>query len=313
MADVAQVVRAPDCGSGGRGFKSHHSPHFLSSSRALLSNEEMAEADRLTISAGTPGIELMERAGRGAANIILRRYRRQPVLVLAGPGNNGGDGFVIARVLQENRWPVRVALLGEASSLRGDAALAFQSWGGEVEALSANSVGSEALVVDALFGAGLTRELSGVPLEVISSLRERAEAGDVRSIAIDVPSGVCGSSGRVRGAACPADLTVTFFRRKPGHLLHPGVELLGDLRVIDIGIADNVLSEIGVQGAHNHPSLWLSQLPSARPQDHKYIRGHLLTVAGEMAGAALLASAAGRRAGAGISTSRFVTAMKRSS
>ena len=124
-------------------------PHGL----ALLSVAEMGEADRLAIARGTPGIELMEAAGLGAARVIQRRYPPRSTVVLCGPGNNGGDGFVIARILAAAGWPVRLALLGDRDLLKGDAATAAGRWTGPVEAVTPDSLGDAGLVVDALFGA----------------------------------------------------------------------------------------------------------------------------------------------------------------
>src|SRR5580700_2811378 len=129
---------------------------------ALLTPAQMGEADRLTIASGVSGIDLMENAGRKVADAVSQRWPPQPVAVLCGPGNNGGDGFVAARVLAERGWPVRLALLGTVAALRGDAAQAGARWPGAVEPLDRVALEGAALLVDGIFGAGLTRPVEGL-------------------------------------------------------------------------------------------------------------------------------------------------------
>jgi ADP-dependent NAD(P)H-hydrate dehydratase / NAD(P)H-hydrate epimerase len=270
---------------------------------ALLTVQEMARADQLAIAAGIPGIDLMEAAGRGVARCIQRRHAAVPVVVLCGPGMNGGDGFVVARLLAEAGWTVRLGLLGSIDRLQGDAALAAARWDGLVEAASPVLLDGAGMVVDALFGAGLNRDLSGAALKIVEAVRDQALAGRFTVVAIDVPSGVDGDTGRVRGAAAPADFTVTFFREKPGHLLLPGRELMGDPRVIDIGIPTSVIDDIGPRQGRNSPEIWRALLPIPGPTSHKYRRGHAVIAAGAvMTGAARLAAMAARRVGAGLLT-----------
>ncbi len=266
---------------------------------ALLMPQEMAEADRLTIAGGTPGTLLMENAGRAVADAVARRWPRRPALVLCGPGNNGGDGFVAARILAERGWPVRLALLGQREALRGDAAAAAARWTGPVEALGAARLEGAALVVDALFGAGLARPIEGIARAAIAAL----EARPVPVVAVDVPSGVDGASGEVRGIAPLASLTVTFFRKKPGHLLLPGRLHCGATLVAPIGIAATVLDQLAPRVAANHPDWWRDYFPWPGPESHKYRRGHALVVGGAvMTGAGRLAARAAARLGAGLVT-----------
>jgi ADP-dependent NAD(P)H-hydrate dehydratase / NAD(P)H-hydrate epimerase len=266
---------------------------------ALLTPQQMGEADRLTIAGGVPGIVLMENAGRAVADAVARRWPKRPLLVLCGPGNNGGDGFVAARVLAERGWPVRLALLGAREALKGDAAIAAARWTGPVEAMAPAAIEGAGLVIDALFGAGLARPIEGVAREVIAGL----DAAHLPVVAVDVPSGVDGASGKVRGIAPKAALTVTFFRRKPGHLLLPGRGLCGETLVAPIGIADAVFDEVAPSTAANHPDWWRGAFPWPTLESHKYTRGHALVAGGAvMTGAARLAARAAARLGAGLVT-----------
>jgi hydroxyethylthiazole kinase-like uncharacterized protein yjeF len=266
---------------------------------ALLTPPQMGEADRLTISGGIAGTLLMENAGRAVADAVSRRWPKQKTLVLCGPGNNGGDGFVAARVLAERGWPVRLALVGAREKLKGDAAPAAMRWTGPVEPLAPAAIGDATLIIDAIFGAGLARPIEGVAREVIAAV----EAGRLPVVAVDMPSGVDGASGAVLGIAPKAALTVTFFRRKPGHLLLPGRSHCGETVVAPIGIADTVLDQIRPEVVANHPDWWRDDFPWPLPESHKYTRGHALVAGGAvMTGAARLAARAAARLGSGLVT-----------
>ncbi len=266
----------------------------------LLTPQQMAQADRMTIAAGTPGIELMENAGRAVADAVLAQAQAGPVLVLAGPGNNGGDGFVAARLLAERGCDVRVMLVGARERLKGDAALAAQRWGRPIEPADPAKLGTPVTIVDALFGAGLDRPVEGAARALIEAIN----TSGVPIASVDLPSGVNGESGAIMGAAVRARQTVTFFRRKPGHLLLPGREHCGPVKVADIGISSAVLSAIKPQTFANEPALWLAAFPQAAPGGHKYDRGHVVVVSGEMptTGAAKLAARGALRIGAGLVT-----------
>jgi NAD(P)H-hydrate epimerase len=277
---------------------------------AVLAVSEAYRADALAAASGVAGTALMEAAGRAVADAIRARWSPRPVAVLCGPGNNGGDGFVAARHLAAAGWPVRLGLLGAREALAGDAAWAASTWPGPVEAATpglleaaggpAGGPGAEGgLVVDALFGAGLSRPLEGEARRLAQVMR----VARLAVVAVDVPSGVRGDDGTVMGEAAPAALTVTFFRKKPGHLLLPGRELCGEVVVADIGIPGSVLDAIAPATAENGPDLWLGQLPRPGPGGHKYDRGHAVVLGGGlMTGAARLAARAARRAGAGLVT-----------
>ena len=261
------------------------------SARPILTVAEMTAADAAAIAAGTPGIELMERAGQAVADAVAQRFRAQPTLVLCGPGNNGGDGYVAARLLKVRGWPVEVRALGDPAT--DDAKAAAARWLGTTKPLDGALAGH--LVVDALFGAGLSRPLDSVAAGVATQLASRPET----VVAVDVPSGVPGDTGKPLGAAVCAGLTVTFHARKVGHVLEPGRGLCGDVVVADIGLGDTPSRIV-----ENGPDLWLPRFPWPAASSHKHSRGRLIVVSGEAlsTGAARLAARAGLRIGAGLVT-----------
>ena len=267
--------------------------------KELLTVAEMGEADRLAVQSGVPSLTLMENAGRAVVEEIAKRFKPCAVAVLCGPGNNGGDGFVAARHLKAKGFAVRVALLGARDALKGDAAAMAKKWDGEVAPLSPNSIKSATLIVDALFGAGLSRPLDGTAADVVKA----ANASGVPIVAVDVPSGMHGDLGRPLNGACIfAAFTVTFFRKKPGHLLMPGPALCGDIMVADIGIPEAVLEKIRPQTFENGPALWASAFPWPAQGANKYDRGHCVVVSGpaHATGAARLAARGALRIGAGL-------------
>jgi ADP-dependent NAD(P)H-hydrate dehydratase / NAD(P)H-hydrate epimerase len=267
----------------------------------LLDSAEMARADGLAMARGVAGIDLMERAGSAVADAVLARHASGArVTVVAGPGNNGGDGFVAARLLAERGHRVQVLLLGEAGRLKGDAALAAKRWRGKAVIAEAHRLSGADLVIDGLFGAGLDRPVEGTARAMIEAMN----AHGAPIIAIDLPSGVNGTTGAVMGVAIRAAQTVTFFRKKPGHLLLPGRLYCGAISVADIGIPALVLEQIAPKTFENGPDLWRSELPLPRLTGHKYDRGHAVVVSGPSwsTGAARLAARGALRAGAGLVT-----------
>jgi ADP-dependent NAD(P)H-hydrate dehydratase / NAD(P)H-hydrate epimerase len=275
-------------------------------SAALLRPDEMAAADRLAVASGMASLDLMENAGKAVARAVTERWSVRPVVVLAGPGNNGGDGFVAARHLAQAGWPVRVALSAGRQALKGDAAVMAGRWTGELVAADADVLVGQALAIDAIFGAGLSRAVEGPVGEVIAALN----ASGLPVVAVDIPSGIDGATGQMRGQAVKATLTVTFFRKKPGHLLLPGRAHCGDVVLADIGIPDRVLEEIAPRMHENLPVLWAAALPLRRLSGHKYDYGHAVAVSGGpwSTGAARLAAMAALRAGAGLVTLASPTA-----
>jgi len=266
----------------------------------LLTTAEMAEADRLAIAGGMAGIDLMENAGRAVADAVGTVVQGRRVGVVAGPGNNGGDGFVAARHLAGRGFEVRLSLAGDPGRLKGDAAIAAARWAGPVETASPDALADCDIVIDALFGAGLDRPVEGLPRALIDAMN----AGRAPVIAVDLPSGVNGTTGAVMGAAVRAVHTVTFFRRKTGHLLLPGRLRCGQVQVADIGIPASVLKAIRPATFANEPGLWRNQFPLPQPEGHKYSRGHAVVVSGGVSssGAARLAARGALRAGAGLVT-----------
>lgn len=268
---------------------------------ALLTPDEMTRADALAIAGGISGVALMAAAGRAVADAAMALVAPGAnVVVLCGPGNNGGDGYIAARALAAAGYRVRVAGLVPAGGLTGDAAEAAAGWSGPVLALEPSVVGAADLVIDGVFGAGLSRPVDGLVAETL-----HAAAGlGAPVVAVDVPSGVCGATGQIRGFACPAVVTVTFFRLKPGHLLYPGRGLCGRVVLADIGIPDRVLGALGVATWQNTPDLWRPHWPAMAPETHKYRRGSVavLSHAAEKTGAQRLAARAALRIGAGLVT-----------
>ena len=266
----------------------------------VLTTAEMERADRLTIAAGTPGFALMLSAGQAVAQAAMELVPEGSILVVAGRGNHGGDGFVAAAELAARGRDVSVILLCERDSLQGDAASAARGWKHPVLPFNPQAIGKPALIIDALLGAGLNRPVKGDPHEMIEAIN----ANGAPVLSVDLPSGINGTSGAAMGVAIRATETVTFFRRKPAHLLLPGRIHCGHVRVADIGIDAHVLDEIVPQTFENLPQLWHGSFPVPRVDGHKYGRGHTVVVSGDLAatGAARLSARSALRAGAGLVT-----------
>jgi ADP-dependent NAD(P)H-hydrate dehydratase / NAD(P)H-hydrate epimerase len=267
----------------------------------LLTAEEMGRADRLAIEGGVPGAVLMENAGRGVAGEVSARFPdAATVAVLCGPGNNGGDGFVAARHLLEQGYRVRLGFDGDPAKLPADAAHMAALFKGAVEPLGEDLLADADVIVDGLFGAGLARAIEGKLAKLVAA----ANASGAPIVAIDVPSGIDGTTGAISGTAICAAATVTFFRCKPGHFLMPGRIHCGEIRVVDIGIPASVLETVKPNIFANAPELWLPEFPWPTEEGHKYLRGHALVASGPMdaTGAARMAARGALRAGAGLVT-----------
>jgi hydroxyethylthiazole kinase-like uncharacterized protein yjeF len=263
----------------------------------LITADAMRAVEAAYFAAGGSSYQLMETAGSAVATHIATRFANcQRVLVLCGPGNNGGDGFVIARLLRERGCVVTCAALGEVGALQGDAAQAASAWGAPVADLTSVVPADHDLIVDALFGIGLTRALTGAAAATVTA----ANASGVPIIAVDIASGIASDSGKVLGTAIQATETVTFHRAKPGHLLEPGRAHTGHLHVADIGLSVSASPAL----FENVPAMWLTALPTLTTRSHKYTRGHAVVFAGgiEGVGASRLAARAALRIGAGLVT-----------
>lgn len=252
--------------------------------RPILTAAETRAAEEAVFATGVTVEQAMEKAGAAVAEAAWRHAGRLPALIICGPGNNGGDGYVIARLLAERGADVRVAASGEPKS---DAARASRArWTGPVVPLA--EAAPAPLLIDALFGTGLDRALD---TSVAGPLEQLAASAKLR-IAVDVPSGVGTDDGALLGPAIPYDMTVALACLKPAHLLQPAAGLMGRIVVADIGIPGrSQLIEIG-----------RPHLPAPGPADHKYRRGHVVVAEGAMQGAAVLAAMAAQRGGAGYVT-----------
>ncbi len=267
----------------------------------LLTAEEISRAEQLAAEAGTSTLTMMENAGRGVAEEVVRRYPRgSRVTVLCGPGNNGGDGFVCARFLRERGYHVRLALLGRPEDLKRDPKEMARRWDEAIEPMSLQSLEGAQIIVDAIYGTGLRETVTGMPAQII----EEVTARGLPVVAVDIPSGIDATTGTVKGVAFKSVATVTFFRRKTGHVLFPGRLYCGDVRAVDIGIPTAVLGDISPRTFANDPDFWLRYFPKLKIDGHKYDRGHAVVVSGPMesTGAARLAARTALRAGSGLVT-----------
>ena len=263
----------------------------------ILNAEQTRKAEELAIAAGTTGFSLMNAAGAAVAAEVLRCIDPVATLVLCGPGQNGGDGFIIARELHKAGWPVRVACAVPKKQLKGDAALAAKEWEGTIESLNSNlSVHQTGLVIDAIFGTGF----KGAFEPELKILLDKIRTRKIAVVAVDLPSGINADSGSIADGTLDASLTVTFTRQKPAHVLSAARKICGRTIIADIGISDEHVAQIGAIVFENHPGLWAANFPVPDADSHKYTRGMAVIYGGEhLPGAACLVAAAAQRAGAG--------------
>lgn len=262
--------------------------------QALYSPAQCASMDAAAPGFGVSIQSLMQAAAHAVARTVQRHWPQGAVLFLCGPGNNGGDALVAAQILREQGRVVSVFSLIDPSARQGTAAWAQTQWQGRWES-QCPDFRRFSVVVDGLLGAGLDRPVEGETAALIQALA----ASNVPVCAIDVPSGLDGATGQVRGLVAPASVTVSFVRYKPGHVLYPGRDLCGKLELADIGMPAPALQEATTW--LNEPTLWRRYLPQLSAHSHKYTRGHALVIGGDrMTGASRLAARAAQRAGAGL-------------
>jgi ADP-dependent NAD(P)H-hydrate dehydratase / NAD(P)H-hydrate epimerase len=266
----------------------------------ILGTAEMADVDQAAVRDGISIDRLMLAAGRAVAEAIAGQIPpHTPIAVLCGPGNNGGDGYVAASVLADRGYPVEV--FAKALPRQSAAARAAAGWTQPVHPLDIFRPQPGSVVIDALYGAGLSRPIAGQEAHALSRLQHSG----AEVFAIDVPSGLHGDTGQPIGPCVQAHKTITFFRMKPGHLLWPGRGLCGDVTVADIGLKpDHAAQVIVPQLFRNTPALWCNSLPALPRDIHKYLRGHCLVVSGPelQTGASRLAATAALNNGAGAVT-----------
>jgi len=240
----------------------------------------------------------MEAAGLSVTREILKNCSGNKALILCGPGNNGGDGFVIARHLQDASWKVTVALLGSLESLQGDAYYMAKLWNGEILPLNEARITDQDVIIDAIFGTGLSKELSGKVRETV----DKVNLTNSLKVAVDIPSGIKGDTGEILGSAIKADFTVTFCRMKPAHILFPSKKYCGQIIVTDIGISDRIVQQVEPGLFINSPECWIDKMPDFELDSHKYNKGHAVVISGDLTqtGACRLAAMAALRSGAGL-------------
>lgn len=271
---------------------------------SVLNAQQMRAAEQMAVQAGTPLIVLMERAGLAVAEQVMARYSKRPTIILCGPGNNGGDGFVAARHLAAKGWPVRILLYGKLEELTPEAKVAASRWRGAVITASVsvmeNAIQKGAqLIIDALYGIGLRRPIVGEAAAILQIINRSR----LPIVSVDIPSGLNADTGQVFGQSAVADLTICFFRKKLAHVLMPGRMLCGEILLIDIGIPEQSLQGLPLQICENHPDLWIGYYPQPQLSHNKFDRGHVVVLGGaEMTGAARLSAQAAQRIGTGLVT-----------
>lgn len=274
----------------------------------VLTADDARSLDERAMDLGISGYELMQNAGKAVAEMLAYYIGTpleapQPIIILCGPGNNGGDGFVAAQFLKEWGYLVSLRCSVGIDTLTGDAGTAAEEWDGSVDAFDTKNFGDSAAIVDCLFGVGLNKPIEGDVAEIITEVN----AADTFVLSVDIASGLDANTGQPNGDCIKADATITFNFKKPAHLIAPGRFLSGgsdNIHVAAIGVPIAAIVDLETNISENLPSLWGRAFPFSGPQTHKYDRGHMLVLGGRepTLGASRLASIAGLRTGAGLVT-----------
>jgi len=237
----------------------------------------------------------MQKAGSRVFEFISNNFKnKQPIIVLCGPGNNGGDGFVVARHLMDHGYSVEVYIFAGANNYKGDALTALKEFKGELKKINLFKLQKDALIVDAIFGIGLKRNVKGILSKVFKKINQSKNP----VVSVDIPSGVCSNTGKILGNAIKADFTITFHRKKIGHIFGFGKQFSGRIQVVDIGFSPR---KAKTRCYENSPDLWLKYFPWKKPFGHKYSRGRVIIYGGqkEFTGATILSAQAALRTGTG--------------
>jgi len=237
----------------------------------------------------------MQKAGSRVFEFISNNFKnKQQVIVLCGPGNNGGDGFVAARHLTDHGYPVEVYIFADATNYKGDALTALKEFRGKLKKINLFKLQKNALIIDALFGIGLKRNIKGI----LSKVFREINLSKNPVVSVDIPSGVCSNTGEILGSAIKADFTITFHRKKIGHIFGFGKWFSGRIQVVNIGFVER---KIKTRCYENSPDLWVKYFPWKKPFSHKYSRGRVIVYGGqkEFTGATILSAQAALRTGTG--------------
>ena len=237
----------------------------------------------------------VKNAGKQAFNLIRKNFKnKQPIIVLCGPGNNGGDGFIIAKCLINHGYETEVYALSNRKTYKGDALKALNEYGEKIKKISLFRIKKNALIVDAIFGIGLSRSIKGILKKIFNQINK----SNNKVVSIDIPSGISSDTGKILGCAIKADYTVTFHTKKLGHLFEPGKEFSGKLKVVDIGFDKTKMKKRYIV---NSPYLWIKYFPWKKTSGHKYSRGRVVVYGGqkEFTGATILSTQAALRTGVG--------------